>query len=171
MITYEEVSAILSYNETTGDLVWKINRGSSARQGQIAGSVSSNKNGKRYIRVMVNYKMYMAHNLIYLLKTGEFSNGILDHIDGCGTNNKWDNLRVATNAENRKNTRKPKNNTSGVVGVYWAKNIGKWEASFGLNNKKNLIGYFSEKEDAIAARRNAEISCNFHPNHGTDRSL
>lgn len=171
MITYEEISKLLKYNSTTGQLIWLIRKGSRALKNSIAGFSSQRTNGKKYIRIIINNKIYMAHNIIYLLKTKQLPTQQVDHIDGCGTNNKWSNLRLVSHSENHKNKRKPSNNTSGVVGVYWAKNMNKWEASIKINKKKIMLGYFINKEDAIKSRKLAEIKYGFHSNHGEDRPL
>lgn len=171
MITYEEVSKLLKYNSKTGQLIWLVKKGSRALKGEIAGFSSKRTNGKKYIRVVINDKIYMAHNIIYLLKTKNLPKQQIDHIDGCGTNNKWGNLRLVSHRENHKNKRKPSNNTSGVVGVYWTKNINKWEASIKINNKKIKLGYFINKEDAVKSRKLAEIQYGFHSNHGEERPL
>lgn len=48
-------------------------------------------------------------------------------------------------------------NTSGVTGVYWCKSRNKWNAEIRINSKKINLGYFINKEDAIKARKRAEI--------------
>jgi hypothetical protein len=49
-----------------------------------------------------------------------------------------------------------KNNKSGVKGVSWSKNIGKWQAYIGNNGKLVNLGYYAELDEAVAARRKAE---------------
>ena len=50
-----------------------------------------------------------------------------------------------------------RNNTSGVIGVHWDKVIKKWRARVMLNGKSKHLGYFTNKEDAIKARKEGEI--------------
>ena len=47
-------------------------------------------------------------------------------------------------------------NKSGVPGVFYNKDKNKWQASIGFKGKSIRLGNFSEKEDAIKARLNAE---------------
>lgn len=54
------------------------------------------------------------------------------------------------------NRRTPKSNTSGVKGVYWDKARSKWIAVIGINKKRIYLGAFSNKQDAIKARKDAE---------------
>ena len=54
--------------------------------------------------------------------------------------------------------RKPMpNNTSGVTGVTWRKRNNKWVAYIRVNTKKIHIGYYVNLEDAIKARKDAEL--------------
>ena len=81
----------------------------------------------------------------------------VDHIDHNRLNNHLSNLRYATHSENQHNRTKNKDNTSGVAGVSWHKNIKKWEAKITINGVKKHLGSFENKDDAITARTNAEI--------------
>jgi len=71
-----------------------------------------------------------------------------------------------TQAINLRNQKLRKTNSSGVCGVYWHKGCGKWYACIHVNYKNKHLGYFVNKEDAIAARKQAEFEYGFHPNHG-----
>src|ERR1700685_1864374 len=50
----------------------------------------------------------------------------VDHRDGNGLNNQRHNLRIATHGQNMCNRSMQKNNISGVRGVCWHKDAGKW---------------------------------------------
>jgi hypothetical protein len=77
----------------------------------------------------------------------------IDHIDNDRTNNNVNNLRWCTNQENNQNKGFSKNNTSGVKGVYFKKEIGKWCAKITHNGKKYHLGYFENIEDGSKARQ------------------
>lgn len=49
-----------------------------------------------------------------------------------------------------------KTNTSGVTGVKWDKDRQKWYAEIEFKGKKHYLGRYVNKEDAIAARKEAE---------------
>ena len=59
-----------------------------------------------------------------------------------------------------------RNNTSGVCGVSLDKRTGKWIAQIMVDYKYIYLGKFNGKNDAILARKKAEIKYDFHPNHG-----
>jgi len=85
------------------------------------------------------------------LESGE----CVDHRDGDGLNNRRENLRLASHAENIRNQRKPDNNTSGHKGACWRKDVRKWVAQIGIDGKLKHLGYFDNIEDAAAAYREA----------------
>ena len=84
-------------------------------------------------------------------------NKIIDHINHNVLDNRKNNLRICTQNDNVKNKSKQINNTSGVTGVSWYKKYEKWRVRIQVNNKDILIGYFDDKEEAIKARKEAEI--------------
>lgn len=49
-----------------------------------------------------------------------------------------------------------KNNTSGTTGVYYNKRKRKWYAAMMFQGQNYFFGYYSDKKDAIAARKEAE---------------
>lgn len=80
-----------------------------------------------------------------------------DHIDHNTFNNQKSNLRQCNQQENMQNSGLKSNNTSGVIGVSFQKNTGKWIAYLNHNGKRVFTskGYI-KKEDAIKARLQAE---------------
>lgn len=68
------------------------------------------------------------------------------------------NLRICCNADNLKNRVKlPSNNTSGILGVRYREDRNKWYAEIQYNKQKINLGSYTEKDDAIKARLEAEI--------------
>ena len=49
-----------------------------------------------------------------------------------------------------------KNNTSGTTGVYYNKQKRKWYAAMRFQGQNYFFGYYSDKKDAVTARKEAE---------------
>lgn len=78
----------------------------------------------------------------------------VDHINHILYDNRKQNLRIVTNSQNSMNRRLQSNNTSGIVGVSYYDNS--WNAEIIKNGKKFYLGSFTNKEDAIKVRKEAE---------------
>jgi len=161
-ITQDQLKELLRYCPDSGVFVWKITIGPRA----IAGSVAGRINHTGYAQIGIYGKRRAAHRLAYLYMTGEFPPNEIDHINGVKDDNRWCNIRAVTRTENLQNRRIHRTNTSGTMGVTWHKGNKKWRALITIDRKQILIGYFDVKEDAISARKLAEVEHNFHPNHG-----
>jgi HNH endonuclease len=109
---------------------------------------------------------YLAHRVIWAYHYGEWPTDQIDHINGDKTDNRLENLRSVTNAENCKNKRTLDANLSGVTGVGWHRAANKWYARIGSGYRNIYLGVFDNFDGAVAARKNAEIEHGFHQNHG-----
>jgi hypothetical protein len=129
-----------------------VSTSNSVKVGDVAGSLD----GEGYLLIMVQSRLYRAHRLAWLYVYGTWPEGQLDHINRNRSDNRISNLREVTNKQNHQNRSKPSNNTSGHPGVSWHKRDSKWLSSIRHNYKKTHLGYFTNIEDAIAARKAAE---------------
>lgn len=75
----------------------------------------------------------------------------VDHINMNTLDNRKQNLRLATSAENQRNRKIFVNNTSGYKGVHWKKQAHRWVATITVNNKDIHLGYFDTPEEAYEA--------------------
>lgn len=75
----------------------------------------------------------------------------VDHINGNGLDNRRDNLRAATTAQNLANSRKRAGCASQFKGVYWHKQNLNWQAQIKKNNKGFHLGSFALEKDAAMA--------------------
>lgn len=119
-----------------------------------------------YIDPIKKYKWCLdGHGYVYNSKIGLLHRFIMncpddlvvDHINHNKLDNRVCNLRVCTQQQNNMNARKGCNNTSGVRGVSFHKTNNKWKANIQVNGKRMHLGYFKTKDEAIEARRQAEI--------------
>lgn len=160
MITQERLKELLDYDPGTGVFTWRIGRGFRAKAGSVAGRV--NKRG--YWEVSVDHKRYRSHRLAWLYIYGELPPNQIDHINRIRTDNRISNLRLATIPENNQNQGKRRDNTSGVIGVYWDKKNGKWKAQISLNGRVMSLGRYETIEEATTARVAAKAKLHtFHP--------
>ena len=98
-------------------------------------------------------KMVYMHREICGFPEGK----VIDHRDGETLNNCRYNLRVCENHQNVANHKIHKHNTSGVTGVFWRKDLEKWGARIEYKGKRTYLGCFLNKDNAIKARKKAEI--------------
>ena len=113
-----------------------------------------NRHGLVYFQKRLqDQKLVELHRLITGAKKGEY----VDHINGDTLDNRLCNLRICSNADNIRNGRVRTNNKSGFSGVFYDKNDGKWLAKIKVMYKTINLGRYINKEDAIQARKKAEV--------------
>lgn len=146
----------LHYDPATGEFVNRITRTGRAPAGSVAGYM--NMNG--YLVIQVDRRKLLAHRMAWLYMTGAWPEFEIDHINRIRHDNRFENLRLATSADNKHNTSDRWNNTSGHRGVVWHKHTKKWQAQISANGQHHYLGQFAVIEDAIEARRKAVLE--FH---------
>lgn len=174
----EDLERLLKYEPKTGLLFWRKRTEDMFGDGghtaahtcakwnsRFAGKEALTKVNIGYRCGRLNYRYVLAHRVIWKLMTGEDAVEV-DHIDGDRSNNRWSNLREVSSAGNNRNAAMRSDNTSGVVGVVWHKRERKWMAGTSIGGKYQFLGLFDSFDDAVAARKAAEPSSGFHPNHG-----
>ncbi len=75
----------------------------------------------------------------------------VDHISGDGLDCRRENLRLATRAQNARNARRSRANTSGFKGVSWHAGGQKWQAMIWAGGKNKHLGHFTTPESAHQA--------------------
>lgn len=148
----EDLIRQLWYDQNTGHLYWIESRKGRRRE-RPAGTVTSSG----YIGVMIGNRRYYAHRMCWAIAHRAWPKDQIDHINGIKTDNRLSNLREASNAQNGKNLKLSSANTSGVTGVVFCKETGKWRAVIKVDGKTVHLGRWLSIEAAAKVRKDAEI--------------
>ena len=136
----EDWESFVSYEESTGKLFWKQDRANSVKAGSEAGTYHLG-----YVRLKLGKGKYLAHRVVFLLNTGAWPIGVVDHIDHNTANNTFANLRDLSSLENSNNTALKKVGVS-LPGVDFRD--GKFRARIRIGNKLHSLGTFTTEDDA-----------------------
>lgn len=109
------------------------------------------KNG-RYLCTTFGGRLHYLHRLVWLYHKGEMPTQI-DHVDGDFRNNKIENLRECTTAQNQYNSPRKANNQSGFKGVVFHPKCKSrpWQAKIATGGKVISLGYYDSPETAAKA--------------------
>ena len=183
VISVEKLRKLLDCDLDTGTLTWRARgaedfagcknptRAARAWNAKHVGKPAfAKKLANGYLAGRVLGIPAVAHRVVWAMATGQWLQPWpaeqIDHINGNREDNRLENLRVVTASANCRNQRLRQNNRSGVMGVHWDRQHGKWVARIELAEGRKFLGRFTTKADAVAARKSAERQHNFHPNHG-----
>lgn len=146
--SYDRVRELFDYAPESGVLSWRVRNGK-----MLPGSVAGVVRGDGQRIVGIDGISYRAHRIIWLWMTGSDPAGKqVDHEDTDRGNNRWKNLRLATNAENSRNRSAQSNNKSGdgLKGAYQMWN-GTWYSRIWDGSRDVYLGTFPSEADAHAA--------------------
>lgn len=171
LVTPAEVQELLEYDPVSGVFEWQPRplrfctagtgrytqeRNKSVFDANYAGKpalTAHNPNG--YLRGNLFGRSLLAHRAAFACMLGRWPVGQVDHINGVRDDNRWLNLREATNQQNQWNSSSAKGSSSRYVGVAWDAKSGKWAAYICPENKKVHLGYFDCELEAAKARDKA----------------
>lgn len=160
-LTQLKLKQLMSYDPQSGIFY-------SSRSGHPLGTVR--RTDKSYVIISIGRHKYRAHRLAFLYMTGKLPSQLVDHQDGNGLNNSWENLREVCPVGNNRNQRLRDDNSSGVAGVYWNKKDRRWQVSIKTERgNRGYVGQFADLLDAVAARFRTVRDAGFHTNHGEVR--
>lgn len=171
-MTQEEFKEYIHYDEETGicTRIKLLDKDRKNKVGDIFGKVVTKKrHNLKYLEARLGGHSVKVHRLIWLYMTGEEPE-IIDHKDGNGLNNKWSNLRNTTQYQNCRNMKKYSTNTTGHNGI--TKVLQRdgitvaWKAQIGGSRTRKTLGTFKTIEEAIEARKIAELAESYTKRHG-----
>ncbi|MBU4609135.1 HNH endonuclease [Achromobacter sp. GG226] len=160
--TPEQLRQLLRYEPETGKLFWRprcLSMFPNARMAKtwntrFAGNealVSVGPVGYRYGAIL-GQKLY-AHRVIWAMQSGCWPVADIDHANTIRTDNRFENLREASRAQNLMNTGKARGKT-GIKGVTQRAD-GVFVVEIRANRERHYIGRFRSLSDAAAAYADA----------------
>lgn len=115
------------------------------------------RNGEPYVFTNGNSKIGIGFNYLHQFIMKPLTGMKVDHINHKPLDNRRCMLREATHKQNHQNRKVSKNNTSGHVGVTWNQKSKKWQANIVVDGEFKYLGLYKDLNDAIEARKQAEI--------------
>ncbi|WP_144259486.1 HNH endonuclease [Methylocystis sp. ATCC 49242] len=161
----ERLKELFRYDEETGKLYWRVSKGP-VKAGSEAGTITI----KGYLRVTVDGKPHMVHNIIYAIYHNKWPHLEVDHRNRIRMDNSISNFREATRSDQIRN--QVKNNALGFRGVYYCKDrISRpYYSQIRLNGKLRTLGFFATPQEAARAYDRAVIE-NLGPDFPTNANL
>jgi hypothetical protein len=134
---------LFSPNFAQGELIMRTQRGS-RKAGEIAGFLTYDG---RYLMLGIDYKVYLLHRVMYAMHHRKDPGDMeIDHIDGDTSNNRADNLRLATRAQNGQNTRRRRKGLKGAYLSFKGQNK-PWMSTINREGVRHYLGsFYTEKE-------------------------
>ena len=142
----ERLKELFDYDPETGDFVRKVRTSNNTKVGDVAGCLVPDG----YLVFRVDSTTYMAHRLAWLYRYGEDPGSLdIDHINRNRSDNRLENLRLATSQQNRQN--------SSALGITWDKVCRKWQARITVDGVLMYLGVFRHYWSAIHCYQQARL--------------
>jgi len=133
----------LYYNKEEGDFYWLLEK-----KGRDLTKPAGTQNNNGYRTISINGYSYAQHRLAFFWVTGHWPPEYVDHKDGNPSNNKWDNLLLATAKENSLNRKRKFDSLTGIKGVTKDWRSDTWHVHMMIDNKVVSRGPFFSYEKA-----------------------
>ena len=147
IISPDELRRHVSYDPLTG-IVTRL-----AGVERYKGKVAGNRRPDGYWVLQVAGRNMLAHRIGWILSHGPIPVGCqIDHRDGDRSNDRLDNLRCGSHADNQHNRKQALvDSRCGLMGVRFHRQSGKWQSRITVSSKEICLGYHSTPEAAHAA--------------------
>ena len=153
MLSLERLKALLHYDPETGRWTWLISPSNRVHVGDEAGCANNNNPQRRRRLIRIDNAYYLSSRLAVLYMTGRWPKKTVDHKNVDPLDDRWENLREATEQQQRANTKLCSDNKSGFKGVFYKRRLitKPYMASIRVDSKTIYLGYFKTAEEAHTA--------------------
>lgn len=133
--THARLLELLHFDPAAGTFHWKRTLGSRAKEGGVAGSVTS----QGYMVIRVDRELWRAHHLAWLAHHGCWPDRLVVHRNRQRSDNRIENLEIATKQEAHAHTKAERINLGNVHAIFWYDDgILRWQKS--LTGKNRIAG-------------------------------
>lgn len=146
-LTQERLKELLHYDPITGIFTRLVTTSQKSLSGSAAGSMDA----KGYLVMSIDGRFYKLHRLAWFYVTGTWPEDQIDHRNRLKNDNRFDNLRDATNALNKANGGVYSNSSTGLRGVRYHRPSGKFQARCWFDGRRKSLGYFTSAHEAYSA--------------------
>ncbi len=155
--SFERVRELFDYDQKTGHVTRRITVNARAKKGTTVGCRNST-DGYLVLNIdhSVHKRLFQLHRIIWLWMTGEWPKCQIDHINRIRDDNRWENLREATNGQNTINQAVRKDNKLGCKGIWYDKKRDQYRVKIQVKGYEYTIGRYDTFEEAKEWRKLAE---------------
>lgn len=153
----DTLKSLVEYNPHTGIMTWKardccmFNSNSQPREwsakvwnSKFAGKPAfAHVSPDGYRRGRIFNSPYLAHRIAWAIHYGEWPDADIDHINMIRSDNRIENLRLATRSHNMMNTKAHSDNYSGSKGVHYEKKTGRYMSRIMKDGVTHRLGRFN----------------------------
>ena len=152
--TFERRNDVFSY--VAGRVFWK-KRPSIKSVRAVVGSEAGCQHHDGYRYIQLDGCLIPTHHVVWMLHNGDYPAKLLDHANGNRSDNRIENLRIATACENSTNRASAISSTSTHLGVHFRMDCGLWRAQISKSGKRIHLGLFDSEIAAARAYNEAAI--------------
>lgn len=157
--TPEQLRELLHYEPETGKLFWKerpidffrSQRAFSAWNNRYSGLEAFTAESAGYRVGRIFDVMHKGHRVAWAIHYGDWPLIYIDHANGDRSDNRIENLREASSAQNSMNQGGKANKKGTLKGASWFSSRKIWKSEIRYNGKRKFLGHFMTEAEAHAA--------------------
>lgn len=156
-ITQEVLRELFEYRD--GLMIWRPRDDvpKSWNKKYVGLPAGGNAESGNYRTAKIDGLGFKVHRLVWIYHHGEIPDGMyVDHVNQDRTDDRIENLRLATHAQNVRNVNR-KANKHGLTGVNRSGKVRRYQARIAINKKRINLGMFDSADEAHQAYVKASL--------------